>query len=153
MRPLLTFATLWALAGATHAQPTVKHYPGGRVVVTDTDIEWLDEVRFVGRSDALVHTSLKTLDAVASTLQGNPSIRLVEIQGHTDERGDGADNLDLSDQRANVVRNYLIARGVDPARLEAQGYGETQPLDQGHTAKAWAKNRRVAFLILKRTTD
>ena len=45
---------------------------------------------------------------------------------------------------------YLIAKGIDPARLVAQGYGETQPLDARHNEAAWAKNRRVAFLVLKR---
>ena len=91
--------------------------------------------------------------SVTTTLQGNPSISLVEIQGHTDERGDDAYNLDLSDRRAHSVREYLIGKGVDEKRLTAQGYGETQPLDRNHNEAAWAKNRRVAFLILKRATD
>ena len=51
------------------------------------------------------------------------------------------------------VRQYLIDKGVDEKRLTAQGYGETQPIDRGHNQAAWAKNRRVAFLILKRTSD
>ena len=48
---------------------------------------------------------------------------------------------------------YLVEKGVDEKRLTAQGYGETQPLDRAHNEKAWAKNRRVAFLIIKRATD
>ena len=44
-------------------------------------------------------------------------------------------------------------KGVDAVRLESQGYGETQPVDQNHNEAAWAKNRRVAFLIIKRTSD
>jgi OmpA-OmpF porin, OOP family len=125
----------------------------GRVVVTDTSIEILDMVYFEYDKAIIKKESYPILDAVAATLQGNPSIQLIEIQGHTDERGDDAYNLDLSDRRAHSVREYLIGKGVDENRLTAQGYGETQPLDRAHNEKAWAKNRRVAFLILKRATD
>jgi len=125
----------------------------GRVVVTDTSIEILDMVYFEYDKAIIKKESYPILDAVAATLNGNPAIQLVEVQGHTDERGDDAYNLDLSDRRAHSVRDYLISKGVDEKRLTAQGYGETQPLDRGHNEAAWAKNRRVAFLILKRGTD
>jgi OOP family OmpA-OmpF porin len=125
----------------------------GRVVVTDTSIEILDMIYFEYDKAIIKKESYPILDAVAATLQGNPSIALVEIQGHTDERGDDAYNLDLSDRRAHSVRTYLVEHGVDEKRLTAQGYGETQPLDRRHNEAAWAKNRRVAFLILKRSTD
>jgi outer membrane protein OmpA-like peptidoglycan-associated protein len=84
---------------------------------------------------------------------GQPRHQLIEIQGHTDERGDDNYNLDLSDRRSKSVRQYMIDKGVDEKRMTAQGYGETQPLDRRHNEAAWAKNRRVAFLILKRSTD
>jgi len=125
----------------------------GRVVVTDTSIEILDVIYFEYNKDIIKPASYPILDAVAATMQGNPSIQLIEIQGHTDERGDDAYNLDLSDRRAKSVMKYLVDKGVDPKRLTAQGYGETQPLDRRHNEAAWAKNRRVAFLILKRATD
>ena len=125
----------------------------GRVIVTDTSIEILDMVYFEYDKAIIKKESYPILDAVAATLQGNPSIALVEVQGHTDERGDDAYNLDLSDRRAHSVRQYLIDKGVAEGRLTAQGYGETQPLDRRHNEAAWAKNRRVAFLILKRSTD
>jgi len=131
---------------------TIKISPfGGRVVVTDTDVEILDPVTFEPGKDVITATSFPALDAIAATLLGNPTILLVEVQSHTDERGDDAFNLQLTDARALVIVNYLIAKGVDPARLVPQGYGETQPLDAGHNEAAWAKNRRVAFLILKRS--
>ncbi|HWU86536.1 MAG TPA: OmpA family protein [Kofleriaceae bacterium] len=125
----------------------------GRVVVTDTAIEILDMVYFEYNRDIIKPQSYSILDAVAATLQGNPSIQLIEIQGHTDERGDDAYNLDLSDRRAKSVEKYLAGKGVDAKRLTAQGYGETQPLDRNHNEAAWAKNRRVAFLILKRASE
>ncbi|MBP6629444.1 MAG: OmpA family protein, partial [Kofleriaceae bacterium] len=72
---------------------------------------------------------------------------------HTDERGNDAYNLDLSDRRAKSVKDYLIGKGIEDSRLTSQGYGETQPLDRRSNEQAWAKNRRVAFLILKRGTE
>jgi OmpA-OmpF porin, OOP family len=125
----------------------------GRVVVTDTSIEILDVIYFEYDKAVIKAVSYPILDAVAATMQGNPSIQLIEIQGHTDERGDDAYNLDLSDRRAKAVMKYLVDKGVEEKRLSAQGYGETQPLDRRRNEAAWAKNRRVAFLIIKRATD
>ncbi|MEM9488711.1 MAG: OmpA family protein [Myxococcota bacterium] len=125
----------------------------GRVVVTDTNIEILDKVYFEFNRAVVKAESYPILDAVAATLEGNPDIQLVEIQGHTDERGNDAYNLRLSDERANAVRQYLLDKGVGPDRLQAQGYGETQPLDRRRNEEAWAKNRRVEFLIIKRAND
>jgi outer membrane protein OmpA-like peptidoglycan-associated protein len=125
----------------------------GRVVVTETSIDILDVIYFEYNSATIKSVSYPILDAVAATMQGNPSIQLIEIQGHTDERGDDAYNLDLSDRRAKSVMQYFTDKGVDSKRLTAQGYGETQPLDRRHNEPAWAKNRRVAFLIIKRATD
>jgi OOP family OmpA-OmpF porin len=125
----------------------------GRVVVTDTAIEILDMVYFEYDKAVIKPISYPILDAVAATMQGNPSIQLIEVQGHTDERGDDNYNLDLSDRRAKSVAKYLADKGVDEKRLTSQGYGETQPIDRNHNEAAWAKNRRVAFLILKRATD
>jgi OmpA-OmpF porin, OOP family len=125
----------------------------GRVVVTDTSIEILDMIYFEYDKAIIKKESYSILDAVAATLNGNPSISLIEIQGHTDERGNDAYNLDLSDRRAAAVKTYLEGKGVDGKRLTSQGYGETQPLVREQNEKAYAKNRRVAFLILKRATD
>ena len=125
----------------------------GKVVVTDTSIEILDVIYFEYDKAVILPKSFPILNAVAATMKGNPSIKLIEIQGHTDERGDDAYNLDLSDRRAKSVMKYLLDNGVDEKRMTAQGYGETQPLDRRHVEAAWAKNRRVAFLILKRASD
>ncbi len=120
----------------------------GRVVVTDTSIEILDMVYFTAKSDKIKDESKPILDATAATLSGNPTIKLIEIQGHAaDTEGDP---LGLSDRRAAAVRAYLIGEGIDARRLVAQGYGATQPIDRGKTDAARAKNRRVTFLILKR---
>ncbi len=125
----------------------------GRVVVTDTKIEILDKIYFEYDKDVIQKRSFGILDAIVATMNGNPDIKLVEIQGHTDERGSDAYNLDLSDRRAASVRRYLTEHGVNAGRLQSQGYGESQPLAQGRNEAAWAKNRRVEFLILKRAGD
>ena len=122
----------------------------GRVVVSDTTTEILDQVSFTPGTAELEPRSLPILDSVVSTLQRNPSILEVEVQSHTDERGDDDVNLKLSEQRAQVVMKYLVDKGVAQSRLTAQGYGETQPIDRAQTPEAWAKNERIAFLILKR---
>ena len=119
----------------------------GRVVVTDTETTILDVVEFAPDTATLRGTSSATLDAVAETLRGNPSIRLVEVQAHMRSAG----SLAMSQQRADAVVKYLVAAGVEPARLAAQGYGDAQPLDP--TAATAAKNERIAFLILERDGD
>jgi outer membrane protein OmpA-like peptidoglycan-associated protein len=122
----------------------------GRVVVTDTKIEILDKIYFEYNKATIKSQSFPILDAIVATLEGNPDIALIEIQGHTDERGSDSYNLDLSDRRAASVRTYLTDRGISGDRIQSQGYGETQPLEARSNEAAWAKNRRVEFLILKR---
>jgi outer membrane protein OmpA-like peptidoglycan-associated protein len=136
--------------GTTSKLTTTVIGGGGHYVVTDTDIEILDIVRFQPGTAVMTPSSRPILDAVAATFQGNPSILLVEVQSHTAEPGSAALNLQLSARRAEVVRAYLVAKGIAPTRLIAQGYGASQPLAPGHDAAARAKNDRIAFLILKR---
>jgi OmpA-OmpF porin, OOP family len=122
----------------------------GRVVVTDTHIEILDKIHFEFDSDVIKGESFGILDTIAGTLAGNPDIQLIEIQGHTDQRGSASYNLNLSDRRAASVRRYLVDKGIDPRRLTSKGYGKSQLLDERNNEDAYAKNRRVEFLILKR---
>lgn len=120
-----------------------------RVVVTETETTILDVVEFMPGTAALRATSKPTLDAVAATLRGNPSILRLEVQSHTSGIGNGVANQALSDQRAAAVARYLIDAGIAPSRLVAAGYGDTQPIARG----APSKNERVSFLILERSSD
>jgi OOP family OmpA-OmpF porin len=70
------------------------------------------------------------------------------IEGHTDSNGADAYNQRLSEQRAKAVRDYMVSMGIDPARLEAKGYGESQPVADNATPEGRAQNRRV---VLRRT--
>ena len=97
--------------------------------------------------------SFPILDAVAATLNGNPQIQLVEIQGHADERGDDDYNLDLTERRAASVRRALDERNVLPSKLKSHGYGETKPICKEHNEGCWSKNRRVEFIIVKTSSQ
>ena len=72
----------------------------------------------------------------------------VEAQGHTDSQGSDAYNLRLSQQRAESVREYLVSQGVEPGRITARGYGESQPIASNDTADGRATNRRVTLRII-----
>jgi OOP family OmpA-OmpF porin len=82
------------------------------------------------------------LDEVVTILQDNPEIE-VEIQGHADSTGTAEYNLWLSERRASRVMDYLLSKGIDPGRLEAKGYGSTQPVASNDTEEGRAQNRRV----------
>ena len=80
----------------------------------------------------------------------HPELTLIRVEGHTDADGDDLSNLRLSQDRARAVVDALVGRGVDRARLDWAGFGETKPLDSNRTAAGKAANRRVEFLIIER---
>ena len=78
------------------------------------------------------------------------NITKLEIQGHTDNRGKLNFNMQLSESRANAVRDYLVRSGVAASRLLAKGYGPTRPKRPNITKRNRAMNRRVEFLIMEK---
>jgi len=82
-----------------------------------------------------------TLEKQAQWLEQNPAVT-VTIEGHADERGTREYNLALGEKRANSVRDYLIALGVDPNRIKTISYGKERPVDPRSAEDAWSKNRR-----------
>lgn len=92
--------------------------------------------------------SMGTLNMVADVLKNNPEIRF-DIQGHTDNSGNAAHNLALSQQRAEAVKQQLVAMGVDGARLSTKGLGDTKPMADNASPEGRANNRRVEFVTLK----
>lgn len=89
---------------------------------------------------------MKYLDDLSVALKEN-SLMKVRITGHTDNIGSASFNHRLSVYRANVVRNYLIARGVEGERILAEGKGLTQPLNENRTEEERSMNRRVELVI------
>ena len=69
------------------------------------------------------------------------------IEGHCDERGTEAYNIALGDRRAESAKAFLVDIGIDPSRMTTISYGEERPVDPASNAEAWAKNRRVHFVI------
>ena len=85
--------------------------------------------------------SRKTLDGQAAWLKSNPSVTFT-IEGHCDERGTREYNLALGERRANSVKDYLTAQGVNPSRMKVVSYGKERPVAVGSTNAAWGQNRR-----------
>ena len=86
-----------------------------------------------------------TLEQNAKAIKGTNSGN-VTIEGHCDERGTSAYNLALGEKRANAAKEYLVALGVNAARVSTVSYGKERPFDDGHDESAWAKNRRAHFV-------
>ena len=89
------------------------------------------------------------IDAVAQHLLANAD-RVVVVEGNCDERGSNEYNMSLGENRANIVRNYLVQSGIVGERIQTRSYGEEKPVDEGHNDSAWALNRRGEFGIYKR---
>lgn len=120
------------------------------VAVTKDRIEIKKQIKFATGSAKIVGAeSEKILDEVALALKDNLQIKRVRIEGHTDSVGNDASNLRLSENRANSVMSALIRRNVDPARMEAVGFGETKPIASNSTAAGRAENRRTEFNIVE----
>ena len=114
----------------------------------DTEFLILDKVFFDTNRATIKPVSFEVLDAVQQILNNHLEINMVEVQGHTDSDGSDSYNLDLSQRRADAVREYLISHGIDGARLVSRGFGEGMPIEPNTTAEGKAKNRRVEFHIL-----
>ncbi len=108
----------------------------------------LPEIKFQKLSSNLTEAGSRILDVVSGVLKKYPTVK-VEIGGHTDAQGDAEFNMILSRNRANSVYHYLVSKGLDPARLEIQGYGETLALADNDTPEGRAKNRRIEFKVIQ----
>jgi outer membrane protein OmpA-like peptidoglycan-associated protein len=121
---------------------------------------WSDlRVRFDSNRDRPTTASETTLATVAQALVDDPSIQLVEVQGHADERGAEPANVELTRARARAVVNALVARGIAPSRLRSAGYGSRCPARgecRGpeapaacHADDALREDRRVTFVVVE----
>lgn len=119
----------------------------------------IDLVPFTGGSNRLLvyfdydKTELKSesmpeLESVIEMLRDNPTLR-VRFEGHTDDQGSDEYNHKLSHRRAEAVKDYVVAGGIDQSRLEAKGFGKKNPLQKGATEEARAINRRVEMQVMR----
>ncbi len=121
--------------------------PYKTIEITESQIVLHQRVFFQTNKAVIMPRSFAMLNEVARAMTGHPKM-IVRVEGHTDSRGRFNYNLKLSQARADSVRSYLIAQGVDPARLTSVGYGPERPIDDNATSAGRANNRRVEFHIV-----
>jgi OmpA-OmpF porin, OOP family len=136
--------------GPPNADPKLNGCPqsvrveGGQILI-------LEQVNFDTGRDTIRPESFKILAAVAAVIEEHPDIARVAVDGHTDNRGGDKPNKNLSERRALSVVRWLTEHGVDARRLEARGFGQRRPVAANVTTQGRAQNRRVEFLIRRRT--
>ncbi|MBK1636954.1 peptidoglycan-associated lipoprotein Pal [Rhodovulum adriaticum] len=105
-----------------------------------------DRVLFAVDESTLSDTARATLEAQARWLMSNPEYEAV-IEGHADEQGTREYNLALGARRASAVQEFLVARGVSPARLKTVSYGKERPIEICSVEACYAKNRRAVTVV------
>lgn len=108
----------------------------------------LKNVLFELGSTTLLEESYSELNVVVDFLKSNPKVE-IELEGHTDNRGDTKKNLVLSQQRVDKIKSYLVSKGISARRIKGEGYGGSRPIATNNTEEARKLNRRVEFRILK----
>jgi outer membrane protein OmpA-like peptidoglycan-associated protein len=129
---------------------TCPHWSGGAQEQLAKDLAELGRTRIYGinfdsDSDVIKDESKPTLDRIAAVLKAHADWKLT-IEGHTDSTATPEHNLQLSKRRAEAVKAYLQAAGIDGARLKAMGLGATKPVASNDTAAGRAQNRRVELV-------
>ncbi|BCS56079.1 peptidoglycan-associated lipoprotein Pal [Geobacter sp. SVR] len=109
----------------------------------------LETIYFDFDKSDLSQSARDTLGRNAEVLLKSKPNAKARIEGHCDERGSAEYNLALGERRAKSSMQYLVTLGVQPERLSVISYGKEKPAVEGHDDTAWAKNRRVEFIIVK----
>jgi len=126
----------------------LEKVPGADVeqVGEELVVTFQSPILFDTDSSVLKPDARRLLDDVASVLQTYPETDVL-VKGHTDDTGSESHNQQLSERRAQSVRNYLLTQGVAPSRLTALGFGESMPVASNASATGRAQNRRVEMQI------
>jgi outer membrane protein OmpA-like peptidoglycan-associated protein len=118
------------------------------VVITREQLKILEMVQFATGKATILPASNTLLTQVAKVINAQSRIKLVQVEGHTDNVGEPVKNMKLSQDRANSVKAFLVKKGVSEARLKAVGFGQDKPLETNATANGRQANRRVEFNIV-----
>ena len=113
-----------------------------------TDVNFAP-VYFGFDSTVVPQGELGKIDAVAQHLTAKTD-RVVVVEGNCDERGSSEYNMSLGENRAIIIRNYLVQSGIAADRIQTRSYGAEKPAVDGHDESAWAKNRRGEFAIFQK---
>ena len=119
------------------------HFPNAEIGKKFT----LQHIHFELNQAKLLSGSLTELNRLLTFMETNNRVK-IRIEGHTDNAGSRAYNLELSQRRADAVKNFLAAKGIEPVRIETVGLGSTQPIVPNTTHENRALNRRVEFEII-----
>ena len=106
-----------------------------------------NKINFERRSTKVTETSISTIEKIAKILNDNPTIS-IEVAGHTDSRGKDELNKQISQDRANSVKDLLVGLGIKEERIKAVGYGEEFPIAKDDENGLSEINRRVEFNII-----
>lgn len=107
----------------------------------------LETLTFAQGSSTITSIAHEELDQLAKTLNNNPNM-MIQLEGHTDFRGDPKLNLKLSKERVEATRDYLASKGVSKSRIKTEAYGGSKPLAVENNSDAHSINRRVEVRIL-----
>jgi outer membrane protein OmpA-like peptidoglycan-associated protein len=146
--PAIVAAALWFGMRPRSVSVPMPEVPtvGTTGTLPTTGVNFDRRFLFVTGSPTLQPQERAQLQSVAVILKAHPGAR-VTIAGYTDNVGSPAANLMLSKQRADRVRNELMAMGVNGSRLTAEGYGEANPIGDNRTAAGRAMNRRISMQV------
>jgi len=111
-----------------------------------------DRIFFVRAKATIEVVSFAELDRVVDILQEDSTLRL-RIEGNTDSEGTDQRNQKLSDRRARAVYNYLVFKGINPARMDYKGFGSKKPLAPNDTPEGMAVNRRTEMILMNYPKD
>ncbi|WP_346837797.1 OmpA family protein [Microbulbifer sp. SAOS-129_SWC] len=114
----------------------------------DPNREFPLAIEFETDSATVTSQTTPNVDALVTILKDNPAVT-VAIEGHTSSEGDAARNQQLSEQRAQVVRQMLIDKGIDGERISATGMGSSKPIADNNTEEGKKKNRRISVRVVK----
>lgn len=146
-RDYMFFLDAVDMTKASPDEPFVKDFFIEKIEVGTKVV--LQNIYFETAKAVLTAASYPTLNQVVDFMKSNESLKM-EISGHTDNVGSLAVNTKLSANRAKAVVDYLVANGIDRTRLEAKGYGFSQPVAPNNTRAGREKNRRVEFKVISK---
>ena len=121
-------------------------YPANLPRASEDRIELKQQIHFQPNRARILSDSFDVLREVAQALKDVPNAS-VRIEGHTDNVGKRSENLSLSQERADSVKEFLVKEGVPAVQLKSVGYGQKRPIASNSTRAGRTLNRRVEFRI------